>query len=67
MNSLSRRIDKIEERLEPDAGPVLRFPNGDGTFMEVRGVRSLNDPQIALAVARRCRQADEDRRQTQAD
>jgi hypothetical protein len=52
MNSLSRRVDRIEERLEPEEGPWLRWPNGDGTFSEVPGCRSLNDPQIAIAIAR---------------
>jgi len=51
MDSLSRRVDRIEEQLEPDKGPWLRWPNPDGTFTEVPGCKSLNDPQIALRVA----------------
>jgi len=51
MNSLSKRIDRIEERLDPDKGPGLHWPNGDGTFTEIPGCLSLNDPKIALRVA----------------
>ncbi|GEM_PF-2491806 len=51
MSSLSRRVDKIQEQLEPENGPVFRWPNRDGTFIEVRGVRSLNDPKLVLRVA----------------
>ncbi len=43
MNSLSRRVDRIEEQLEPDRGPCLRWPNPDGTFTEIHGCRSLAD------------------------
>lgn len=43
MNSLSRRVDRIEEQLEPNSGPCLRWPNPDGTFIEVPGCRSLAD------------------------
>jgi hypothetical protein len=52
MNSLYRRVDRIEAELEPDRGEGLRWPNPDGTFTEVPGCRSLNDPQIAIAIAR---------------
>jgi hypothetical protein len=58
MNSLSRRVDRIEEQLEPEKGPWLRWPNDDGTFTEVPGCRSLNDPQIAIAIARATDEAD---------
>lgn len=51
MSSLSKRIDRIAEQLEPENSPVFRWPNADGTFIEVRGVRSLNDPRIVLRVA----------------
>jgi hypothetical protein len=53
MNNLSRRVDRIEGQLEADKGACLRWPNGDGTFTEVPGCRSLNDPEIALGVAGR--------------
>jgi hypothetical protein len=43
MGRLSRRIDKIEKALEPDAGACLRWPNPDGTFTEIPGCRSLAD------------------------
>jgi hypothetical protein len=43
MNSLARRVDRIEERLAPEKGPWLRWPNADGTFTEVPGCRSLAD------------------------
>ncbi len=59
MSNLSRRVDRIEERLKPDTGPGLRWLNGDGTFMEVPGCRTLNDPKIALTIARNGRQIDE--------
>ncbi len=51
MSDLQRRVDRIEEQLEPDKGPGLRWPNDDGTFTEVPGCRSLNDPEIVLRVA----------------
>jgi hypothetical protein len=51
VNSLSRRIDKIEEQLEPNKGACLRWPNPDGTFTEMPGCRDLNDPEIAIRVA----------------
>lgn len=50
--SLARRVERIEDRLEPEEGPWLRWPNDDGTITEVPGCRSLNDPKIAIAVAR---------------
>lgn len=52
MNSLSMRVDRIEGRLEPQEGPRLRWPNDDGTFTEIPGCRSLNDPKIVLALVR---------------
>ncbi len=60
MHSLSKRIDRIEELLEPDTGPVLRWPNGDGTLIEVPGCRSLIDLVALVGVERR---TDDDRRQ----
>ena len=41
--NLARRVDRIEEQLEADRGPWLRWPNPDGTFTEIRGCRSLVD------------------------
>jgi len=58
MNNLSRHIDRIEEQLEPDNGACLRWPNPDGTFIEVPGCRSLNDPAIALGIAKGNREDD---------
>ena len=49
--SIESRLKRIEEQLEPDKGPGLQWPNDDGTFTEVPGCRSLNDPEIALRVA----------------
>jgi len=49
--SIESRLKRVEEQLEPEKGPWLRWPNPDGTVTEVPGCRSLNDPQIALAVA----------------
>jgi len=51
MSSLSKRLDRITERLEPDKGPGLRWPNEDGTFTEIPGCLTLNDPKIAVRVA----------------
>ena len=67
MNSLHRRVDKIEGRLEPGRGPGIRWHKPDGTFIEVPCGLTLNHPQIALAVARGGRRADEARRQSQSD
>jgi len=52
LNALTRRIGRIEGRLKLDRGPGLRWPNPDGTFTEVPGCRSLNDPKIALGIAK---------------
>jgi len=52
VNPLLRRVDRIEKRLEPDKGPWLQWSNPDGTFTEVPGCRSLNDPKIAIGIAR---------------
>ena len=43
MSNLHRRVDRIEEQLEPDKGVCLRWPNPDGTFTEIHGCRSLAD------------------------
>ncbi len=51
MSNLQKRVKKIEERLEPDAGGCLRWPNPDGTFTEIPGCRSLAD-LCALSLAR---------------
>jgi len=61
MDSLLKRVDKIEDQLEPDRGPGLQWPNDDGTFTEVPGCRSLNDPQIALGIARGSAGQDDER------
>lgn len=53
MENLERRIDRIEEQLGPDKGPCLRFPMGNGEFIELPAGLTLNDPQIALRVAGR--------------
>jgi hypothetical protein len=52
MKSLPNRIERIEEQLEPDKGACLRWPNGDGTFIEVPGCRDLNDPRIVIGITR---------------
>jgi hypothetical protein len=41
--SIKGRLKRIEEQLEPDRGPWLRWPNPDGTFTEIHGCRSLAD------------------------
>ena len=43
MGSLQKRVGKVEERLGRGAGGCLRWPNPNGTFIEVRGVRTLVD------------------------
>jgi hypothetical protein len=43
MGSLTQRVERIEERLKPECGPWLQWPNSDGTFTEAPGCRSLND------------------------
>ena len=48
--SLSRRLDKIEKKLEPEKGHWLRFPDGKGGFIEIPGCRSIIDI-IAIAGA----------------
>ncbi len=60
MNPLTRRVDKIEEQLGPDqddAGVAIDF--GDGTQRRLPPGFTLNDPQVALGVAKaRERQAN---------
>jgi transposase InsO family protein len=46
MYSLSRRVGRIEERLEPDKGACLRFPMGDGEFVELPGCRDMQDVYV---------------------
>ena len=43
MNSLERRINKIEKKLDLGQGLWLRFPIGDGEFIEIPGCRTLLD------------------------
>jgi hypothetical protein len=43
MDSLKRRVQRAEERAQPNNKAVLRWPMRDGTFIEVHGVRSLAD------------------------
>lgn len=43
MGNLSKRVDRIEEQLEPNKGPSLLWPSDDGTFTEIPGCRSLLD------------------------
>ena len=43
MNSLERRLIKIEKKLGGSQGPWLRLPMGDGEFIEVPGCRTLAD------------------------
>jgi hypothetical protein len=44
--SLARRVERIEDRLEPDKGACLRFPMGDGTFIELPGCRNMQDVYV---------------------
>jgi hypothetical protein len=43
MNSPKRRVQRAEERVQPNSKAVLHWPMKDGTFIEVRGVSSLAD------------------------
>lgn len=48
--NLKRRLEKIENRLEPEKGKTTRFPLPDGSFIEIPGYWSLFDV-LALAMA----------------
>ncbi len=53
MKSLARRVDRIEERLEPDkdnAGVTIDL--GDGILRRLPSGFTLNNPQVALGVAK---------------
>ena len=41
MGNLQGRVERIEERLESEEGPGLRWPKPDGTFTEISGCRNL--------------------------
>ena len=65
MRDYARRLKTIERKLMPGREEklpivIIKRPNGDGTFTEIPGCWSLNDPQIALGVARAGRRADDD-------
>jgi hypothetical protein len=43
VNHLSKRLDRIEERIEQEEEECLHFPCPDGTFIKAPGCRSLVD------------------------
>ena len=49
---LSRRLDKIEKKLEPEEGHWLRYPDGKGGFIEVPGSRSIFDVLALVGVSK---------------
>jgi len=59
MNKLSRRIDKIERRLEPEKGECLKFPCPDGSFIEVPDCRTLIDVLARVANEKTRRKREE--------
>lgn len=54
MNSLARRVDRIEEQCRTDENiEGVEVDLGNGLWWRPSsGVRSLNDPRIALGLAR---------------
>lgn len=59
---LSRRIEKIEKKLEPKKGQWLKFPDGKGGFIEVPGCRSLIDVAALDGARRHKEKMNEDER-----
>ena len=49
---LSRRIDKIERKLQPEKGDWFKFPDGEGGYIEVPGCRSLIDVIAVAGIGR---------------
>lgn len=49
------RLRKIEKKLQPEKGEWLKFPDGEGGYIEVPGRRTLLDV-IALAQAQKHKQ-----------
>lgn len=54
--NLKRRIEKIERELErelePEKGACLRFPDGQGGFIEAPGCRSLVDVMALVGIGK---------------
>ena len=59
---LSRRLDKIEKKLEPEKGHWLRFPDGKGGFIEVPGCRSIVDVLARAGIGKHEETMDENER-----
>jgi len=59
---LSRRVDKIEQKLQPEKGYWLRFPNGKGGFIEVPGCRSIADVAALAGIGSHREQMNETER-----
>jgi hypothetical protein len=59
--SIKGRLKRIEERLGPEDGPWLRWPNPNGTFTEIRGCRSLVDVAAMGRYLLSCKTAKKER------
>lgn len=61
--NLKSRIEKIEKKLEAgDKGACLRFPDGQGGFIEAPGCRSLVDVLALTGIGRPEEKMDETER-----
>jgi len=59
---LSRRLDKIEKKLEPEKGPWLKLPDGKGGFIEVPGCCTWIDMVAKYVVKKSGKRLDETER-----
>ena len=60
--NLKRRVEKIEQALEPEKGACLRFPDGQGGFIEAPGCRTLLDVVVRCGGIGKTRELDETER-----
>ena len=59
---LKRRVAKIERALGVEKGVCLRFPDGEGGYIEVPGCRTLADVLALAAINRHKEEVDETER-----
>ena len=59
---LSRRLDKIEKKLKPEKGHWLRFPDGEGGFIEVPGCDNVMDVIALVGIRKVDHELDETER-----
>ena len=59
---LSKRIEKIEQKLRPEKGHWLRFPDGEGGFIEVPGCQTIADVAALAGIGSHREQMDETER-----